>query len=348
MLIDDVVRQQMLDLAGMIQVMKPNKVAEDNTKQLIRLDSLLDSPDYAAEEKIDGCHYTTIGCIIVSTEKVEKTNNFPHFKKFFEELGMFNMILDGEIHYPGKTSQYCTRVTGAGPDTALDFQRANGFIHYTLFDMLRTPKGTWLIQEPYKNRRKILEYFYNSYIANTPMAEFIHLSEISYDNKRQFKDDILSAGKEGVVLKKLNSLYAMGKKPMWQWMKIKQADEADFIITGFDEPKKEYQGKNMENWPYWEGEGDYAVPVTKYYYNNWIGAVQLSAYVDGELTQITTASGMDEELRAHMSANKELYINRVAKVGYMEKTEKGIPRHPKLVSLHEGKRPEECTWQFNN
>lgn len=338
---------QILDLMSKVQVMKPAKVKEDDTKALIKLEALLDSPDYAADEKIDGCHYTMSACLFISKDHIDKTDNFPHLRDFFMHLNMPNLILDGEINYPGKTSQYCTRVTGSGPDTAIAFQDANGYIHYTIFDMLRTPKGTWLMKEPYKNRRKLVDYFYANYIKGTPMEEFIHLPRIAYDNKRAFKDMILAEGGEGVVLKKLNSLYVMGKKPMWQWMKIKQADEADLVIMGFEDPKVEYKGKGCDNWPFWKEVNGVSIPVTKYYYNGWIGSIILGAYVDGELTKVCTSSGIDENLRIDMSLNPDKYIGKVAKIGYMEATEANIPRHPKFISIHPDKEAIECTWTFN-
>ncbi|MEG1636103.1 MAG: RNA ligase family protein [Cellulosilyticaceae bacterium] len=227
--------------------MKPNKIKEDDTKAAIRLEALLDSPEYAAEEKIDGCHYIMASCLFFSKEHIEKTDNFPHLRDFFLSLQMPNLILDGEINYPNKTSQYCTRVTGSDPSTAKAFQDENGYIHYTLFDILRTPKGTWLMKEPYKNRRKLLEYMYDNYIKNTPMGQFIHITDINYDSKRYFKDEILARGGEGVVLKKLNSLYVMGKKPMWSWMKIKQSDETDFFIIGFEPANKETSTTDFES-----------------------------------------------------------------------------------------------------
>lgn len=335
------------ELASKIKVMKPNKAADDNLKALAKLDGLLESDEYAAEEKIDGCHYFTVGGLIFSKDHTEKTDNFPHIRDFLAKLNMPNIILDGEINYPGKTSQYCTRVTGAAPQAAVEFQEVNGYIHYTIFDILRTPKGTWLMKEPYKNRRKLLEHFYDKFVKGTPMEQYIHLTDINYDNKRKFKDDIIAQGKEGIVLKKLNGLYVMGKKPMWNWMKIKQKDETDFVIMGFKEATKEYTGKDYANWPYWKEENGESIAVSKPYYYGWIGSVVLGAYVDGELTQVCTASGIDDTMRQDMTENPDNYLNRVVKTGFMEKTEAGIPRHPKIIEMHPDKEPEECTWEFN-
>ena len=330
-----------------VGVMKPNKAKKGDEKQLKRLDGLLDSPEYAIEEKIDGCHYKMIGHRFFSTENVEKTDNYPHIRDFFKKLGMANLILDGEINYPGKTAQYCTHVTGASPGSAKHFQELNGYIHFNIFDILRTPKGNWTIRNTYAERRKLLEYFYKTFIADTDMAKYIRLSEVRYDNKREYVQSLLEAGLEGGVLKKLDSQYIMGKKPMWQWMKIKQEDDTDLVVMGFEPPKKHYTGKNLENWEYWDKDASgEMIPVTKFYAKGWIGSVVLGAYVDGKLTRICTASGVNESLRKDMTDNPDKYIGKVARVEFMERTADGYPRHPNLKNMHEGKRPDECIWEF--
>lgn len=334
------------DFVVSVGVMKPNMVKKDDTRAKAKLDKLLDDPNYALEEKIDGCHYKLIGNRFFSIDNVEKTNNFPHLRDFFEKLKMHNLILDGEIHYPGKTSQYATHVTGPTPDNAVRFQEQNGYIHYTMFDILRTPKANWTIRNTYIERRKLLEYFYNTFVKGTEMEQYIHLVPMTIENKRQYLERILAAGLEGGVLKKLDSQYHMGKRPMWQWMKIKQEDDADLIIMGFEPPKVEYTGTNLENWPYWQEINGVMRPVTKYHYYGWIGSIVLGAYVNGQLIKICTVSGLDEALRKDMTENPDNYIGRVVRISFMERTADGYPRHPVFKNLHEGKLPEECVWEF--
>ena len=337
-----------IPLASMVSVMKPGAVKEDDTKGLAKLEECLNSGDYALEEKYDGCRYKMISNYFFSKDNVEKTHNFPHLHDFFTNLGMPNLILDGEIYYPGKTSQYCTRVTGCLPDTAIDFQQQNGYIHYVIYDILRAPNGTWLCNKEYKERRKMLEFFYDNYIKPTPMAEFIHISDVRYEQKAAYLQSLLEAGLEGGVLKRLDSLYLMGKKPKWQWMKVKQSDEADLIITGFVPPKKNYTGKNLEGWLYWEYDEELGeeIPVTKNYKYGWPVALECSAYVDGQLTKICQAAGLTEDMKEDMKNNPENWLYRVTRVSYMELTDDGYPRHPKFHSLHEDKTQEECLWEF--
>lgn len=338
---------EFLNFVSKIGAMKPATVDDTNEKQVTKLQQLLLSDEYDAEEKIDGCHYLTFGCRLFSTEGCEKTDNYPHIRDFFMHLNMPNLILDGEINYPGKTSQYVTRVTGAGSDVACAFQEDNGYVHYTMWDILRTPKGTWLLDKTYRERRAILEQFYERFIKGSSLEKYIHLTERRTSGKKEFYEEIIASGREGVVLKKIDSFYIMGKKPMWQWMKIKQKDEADFFVSGFEPPKVEYNGKNVADWPYWQDINGVLRPVTKFHYMGWIGALELSAYVNGEPTVICTCSGLTEDMRASISQNKNLFLNKVAKVTFMEKTEAGYPRHPRFEQFHESKLPRECTWELS-
>lgn len=337
---------EFLNFVSKIGAMKPATVDDTNEKQVDRLHKLLMSDEYDAEEKIDGCHYLTFGCRLFSTEGCEKTDNYPHIRDFFMHMNMPNLILDGEINYPGKTSQYVTRVTGSGADVAYAFQEENGYVHYTMWDILRTPKGTWLLDKTYRERRAILEQFYDRFIKGSSLEQYIHLTDRRTSGKKEFYEEIIASGREGVVLKKIDSFYIMGKKPMWQWMKLKQKDEADFFVSGFEPAKVEYTGKNVTDWPYWQEINGVLRPVTKNHYMGWIGSLELSAYVDGEPTIICTCSGITEELRATISQNKGTFLNKVVKVTFMEKTEAGYPRHPRFEQFHESKLPRECTWEL--
>lgn len=332
-----------------IKVMKPSHIDEDNPKEVQRLEAILKSSEYAAEEKIDGCHYLCYGGRFLSTDNIEKTNNYPHLRDFFLNLRMPNLILDGEVNFPGKTSQFCTRVSGCTDSkVAIAFQNDYTPIHYTIWDILRTPKGTWLINTPFEKRRAILEEFYTRLIAPTDMSKYIHLTQICYEGKKEFFENIISAGREGCVLKHKDSLYVMGKKPKWQWMKLKQKDEADLIVIGYKNPVVEYKGSQIESWPYWKEINGILRPVTKDFYMGWIGALELGAYVNRKLTPICTCAGLNESLKEQISKHSNTFLNKVCKISYMECTEAGYPRHPRFEMFHESKTPIECTWQLND
>lgn len=334
--------------ATTVKVMKPNKIDKNKKTEIKKLEALIDSDDFVMEEKIDGCHYKMIGNRFFSIDDVEKTSNFPHLVEFISSLNMVNLILDGEIHYPGKTSQYATHVTGSTPEVATNFQNTNGYIHYTIFELLRTPKAHWTIENTYRERRRLLEHFYNTFIKGKPIEEYIHIVPARFENKKAYVESLLAEGKEGGVLKKLDGKYLMGKKPKWNWMKVKQEDTTDLIIIGFEKPKREYTGKNTKDWLYWEELPDGSqIPVTEWYARGWIGSIILGAYVKGSLQRICTASGIAKAVREDMTNNPNKYLNKIARVKFMEKTTDGYPRHPYFVNMHEGKRLEECVWDFN-
>lgn len=339
-------REEIIVLANQIKVMKPNVIKKENAAHVTRLENLLDSPEYVAEEKIDGCHYLMLSHAFLSKDHIDKTDNFPHLVRGFMELGMPNLILDGEIFYPGKTSQYVTRVTGASAQKAQAFQQDTEPIHYCVFDILRAPNGTWCNNMPYTKRRKLLVYLYNNYIIKSSLKDYVCLTNLAEENKRAFKDKILADGGEGIVLKRKDSLYLFGKKPMWEWMKIKQADTCDLFITGYKEPTKFYTGGAYDTWPYWMEEESIKRPVTKPYYMGWVGALALSAYVNGQVKQICYASGLSETVLQQIKDHEKEYIGRVVQISFMEKTEDGYPRHPAFVAFHPDKTAEECIWEF--
>lgn len=325
------------------QVMKPNVIKDDNDNDHAKLLRILQSPQYEAEQKIDGCHYNCIGGRFFSTHiseitgvPVEKTANFPHIAQAIEFLGWNKILLDGEINYPGKTSQDVTSVTGTTDgDKAIAYQEQHGWVEYRVFDMLRDPDGHWLLNLTWQERRTILDGIAAKMHELCPQ---IVVNPYVINDKQKFVRDILDNGGEGAVIKRRNGLYIPGKNPKWEWMKIKQHDSEDVVITGFAPPKKAYSGTDYQNWLYWEN-GD---PVSKNYHFGWIGSIKYGKYHNGQLTECGQCGGINEADRKHMTEHPEQYIGKVMQVDFMEKTNAGNNRHCTFVQLHPDKNPFEC------
>jgi len=324
------------------EVMKPNKIKEDNPNQRKKLEECMNSSEYAIEEKIDGHHYTCIGSRFFSThisEKtgfpVEKTDNFPHISEIIHYGGFGQLILDGEINYPGKKAQDISSVSNSAPDKAISIQEKQGWINYTVYDILRAPNGEWLINKPWRERREYLEAIGTK--LNT-MSKHLIVNPVTYNNKQEFVDRIMEEGGEGGVLKFLNGLYIPGKRPMWNQMKIKQEMEDDVVITGYLDPKRIYDGKNVETWKFWEGE----VPVTSHWYHKLIGSIRIGKYRNGELVELGSVTGMTEAERREFTTNGDKYIGTVIKIRGMEKTNDGAYRHFNFVEIHGDKNAREC------
>jgi ATP-dependent DNA ligase len=131
------------------------------------------------------------------------------------------------------------------------------------------------------------------------------------------------------------------------WMKIKAYDTEDLFISGYEPAKIDTSTTDFDNWPYWKDVAGERKPVSKFYYFDWIGAIELSAYVKGKQMKICTCSGFDEALRKQISENPDAYLNKVIKVSFMERTDAGYPRHPRFEGFHESKTASECEWTFD-
>lgn len=157
---------------------------------------------------------------------------------------------------------------------------------------------------------------------------------------RGYYEYIVATGGEGVIIK--NKDYKYVHKRDKAYLKIKKFYTREVIILGFTEPTKEYKGKfPNDSWEYWE-KGDIVsnnwgshsakellkkgyTPVTKYYYEHWVGNIIFgviitdeeieklpkskkfnihSRVIDGKLVKVLEVgecSGFDEEVRALLS-----------------------------------------------
>lgn len=240
-------------------------------------------------------------------------------------------------------------------------------VSYVVYDILRDMDGNWLTDLPWTDRRGILEEQMEIIFQDHSTAENdISYSDYRYDNKKEYCAEIMRRGGEGVMLKNIRGTYVHSKKPRWNWIKVKQEITSDVVITGFKDPVREYvpvRPELLESWNYWEdikgnkwiltnpeqvksasAEVGYPlVPVTKYYFNNWIGAVEFSQYTEsGELKQVGFCSGLTEEIRQDMSENPKKYLNECMEISAMETTKDGYFRHPQFLRMRPDKNAEDC------
>lgn len=335
-----------------------------------KMETLWDNPAYIAEEKFDGVRMLSIGGRFFSRRisdidgiPVEKTAQVPHLASVLEKYP--NLILDGEVYYEGMTSNEVTSIMGSLPERAVALQEERGKLKYVAFDILRDFDGNWLIDLPWTKRRaaliKTIEQIHlDSAHDRNANGAYIELSTVQYDNKREFYNLIMERGGEGVILKNINGKYIPEKKPAWNWVKVKKHITDDVVIIGFKPPVREYEGKELDTWKYWEhvDEGgsqlvydptleEFAhydlTPVTKFYFNDWIGAVKFGKYdKDGNLVELGECSGLTDELRKDMSENPDKYIGQAIEIGAMERTKDGFYRHPQFIRMRPDKNPSEC------
>lgn len=250
------------EMPPQVEVMLAQKIRDlDDTEQI----SIWNSPDWTAEEKLDGCRLIMQiakdgSARFFSRNKSvkdflydEKTANLPfHNELKFPELA--GTVLDGEILSSiacadtGGTDvnnalTACSAIINAGPDVALNFQKKYGAFKYVIFDIIKF-KGVETVHQPFSYRRELRAKAVNVLMEKTRnIFEEVRGTDV---NKGEFYKELVKAGGEGVMLKDLRSPYEFGKR-RWTLLKAKRFDDYDAFITGFvksDDEKawKDYVG----------------------------------------------------------------------------------------------------------
>ena len=302
----------------------------------------------------------------VTKLQTEKSANVPHIIEALQVLPI-DTILIGEIYYPNGTSKNVTSIMGCLAPKAIERQNGSyGKIHYYIHDILMY-NGVDFVTAKTSNwdRYCILQKIWEKHNLN--QYDFLELAESWEDELYMRVGDSLAAGEEGMVIKAKDGIYEPGKRPTTN-LKAKQVDFADAIVIGFKKPNEEYDGKEIENWQYWEyfgyedieynglGKGFYYEhylenkehirPVTKAYFMGWFNArIVIGAYDEnGNIKEIGTIhSGISDEMKKDMTENPDSYLNKVVKIQCMslDKKEKSI-RHGHYKGIRIDKNPQEC------
>lgn len=325
----------------------------------------LGSKKYIGQEKIDGAFYqlekTDDGHIYLFSRAIskktgelsEKIANVPHIKEWAEQLPNGTTLI-GEIYVPGGKSNDTTKIMGALPEKAIERQKDNP-IHYYVHDMIRY-NGKSLIDTDFEHRYSDLCEHIDIECDNPDWLR-VASSFTGYDMYKTIQR-YLDNGSEGCVIKLKSGLYLPGKRPVWNFKVKEQVDSLDFVILDLLDPEKEYTGKELKTWKYYESSLGYKqiiepgswttselkIPITKDYYMGWKNALSVGAYKDGELVYVgRVASGLTDEMKAHMTKEPELYIGSVCEIQAMsiDKDRKTF-RHPRLINMRFDKNPNEC------
>lgn len=273
-------------------------------------------------------------------------------------------VLLGEIYkYGDEGSRKATAILNCLKDKSIERQKKDP-LHFYMFDCLAWG-GKSLIETPIFQR---IEYI-------TKVKELNALSQLIeyatyYEGEELLETyySILAEGGEGIVIQKKNAPYTCGKRTARLTLKCKRElqDTLDAYIDGeYKAPTQEYTGKNIEGWTYWRnvrsGEllpigmhynkyrnGEPIVPITKYAYYEWAGAISFSMKKeDGTPIHIAWISGITDEMRRGIVEEPEKWINKVYELTAMQ-TEliDGVYslRHGKIVGERTDKTPEDCSY----
>lgn len=340
------------------------------------LSEVCSNGEYFLEEKIDGAFYQFVktenhsylfGRTVSKLSGIltEKSDNVPHLKEALSCLPG-GTILIGEIYVPGGTSKDTVSIMGCLPALAIKRQEKEP-IHYYVHDIIAYDTVN-LIDSPADLRYKILSAIWEKHNLN--QYSFLRLATRVDEDMEAEISRILKSGGEGAVLKKKDYPYTPGKRPAWSTIKVKQMDSIDLICTGFCDATKEYTGKELATWEYWEERGERSQdgeytwllsegryyedylhnphiyrPITKPYFLGWKTAIRIGAYNDkGELVDLgTVSSGLTDDNKREMTENPDLWLGHVVALDCMQIDKKEHTlRHPVFKCKRDDKNAKDC------
>lgn len=331
--------------------------------------NMIFSGDYIGARKMDGAFYKFIknddGTMeligrskSVKGDYLNKLEWVPQLHEFFNSLPNGTCLL-GEIYFPEKEgSSNVTTIMGCLPQKARDRQEKGMKLYYYVFDVLAY-NGESIYQKNIEERVSYLGYI-NMFINTNP---YIVLAKY-YEGKELWNhlQETLNIGGEGVVITKKGTCYQPGKRPARQTLKVKKElhETIDCFFTGHaTAPTKEYTGKEIEYWTYWENvqtgqkvegqlymdfyDGKSIMPVTKSYFYGWAGSLEIGVVKGDKVVPIGLLSGLTEEIKANWQDYKGKCIE-VTAMEVHDTSSKGL-RHAKFVQFRPDLNIKDCTFE---
>jgi len=206
---------------------------ENVVPMLARLSTLpRDADEWAVEVKWDGVRalaYCQPGRVHLQTRNLnDVTAQYPEVKRLTRALGSHDAVLDGELvafDEDGKPSfeRLQQRIHNTDPNVVRRRMESHPVV-YVIFDLLYLD-GEDLTCEPYSRRRELLEGLGLSGVSwQTPGHSVGHAKQLLAASREQ--------GLEGVMLKRLDSVYAPGKRT-GAWLKVKNVSRQEMVIGGW-------------------------------------------------------------------------------------------------------------------
>jgi ATP-dependent DNA ligase len=99
---------------------------------------------------------------------------------------------------------------------------------------------------------------------------------------------------------------------------------------------------------YVDGKTTYE-PVTKNYFNGWLGSILCSVLKDNQEVQVCKVSGITEDIKEDIKNNPTNYLYKPMRITGMEfstnqKNDELSIRHPKFIGFREDISYRDCTY----
>lgn len=334
-------------------------------KRKIDTHNMIFSGEYLGALKCDGYYERLIkdedgNCFMVARSKnvhgeaVNKIDWVPQLKEFMDKLPNGTVLLS-ECYLPGNEgSQKITSLLGCLKDKCVARQEKGQKLHFYIFDVMAYD-GSNYIEIPFEQRVEELDHL--SYQYKSPYVEWA-----DYYTGRELWDKLqeyLASGREGIVIMRKDAPVYFKRTPARVSLKIKKElkETIDAYFTGkILPPAKEYTGKELASWKYFINtytgerlpEGEYYfdivhndkpyTPVTRSYYKNFAGSLEIAVLKNGQECSLGYISGLPDEVKE----NWQNYKHRVVEIGGMQfDKETNRLRHGKVLKF---RTPEEKVW----
>ena len=354
----------------------PSTMSSDTRRN--KLEQMIDSGNYMFGLKTDG---NWSRAVITKDRQALQTRGISTVTKTYGEIqdkvlfwdavcdafGMDTVIL-GEVYLPGGIDKDTGAILRCLAPKAIARQKENP-LKWRIFDVL-VLDGMDMMDWPFEERISHIPEVVGR--INSPLVEGVTYYEMD-DTFFDKMGEIFATGGEGCVCYKKDCKYIPGKRGphAWDTVKVKQeiASEIDAFITGIVPGERVYTGKDLSSWQLWENQrsgeklmgsyfGEYQtggayIPVTKNYFYNWPGAIQVSVY-DSNHNEVPLCkvSGLTEDFKTSLRDDPNRWIGCPVTIGGMmvssaraDSEGNGISvRHPLLKRIRENDiSKEDCT-----
>ncbi|MGN6258749.1 MAG: DNA ligase D [Solirubrobacterales bacterium] len=306
-----------------------------------------DDGKWAVEVKWDGIRaiaYCKPGRVELQTRNLnDVTVQYPEVRRISRALGAHDAVLDGELvafDENGRPSfeRLQQRIHNTDENVVQRRMKTHPVV-YVVFDLLYLD-GRDLTGEPYTRRRELLEGLeLSGEHWQTPSYSVGHAKELLAASKEQ--------GLEGVMLKRVDSTYAPGKRT-GAWLKVKNVSRQELVIGGWtpgEGRRKKHLGALLVG--YFEQKS--GKQVLRY-----AGKVG-TGFKAADLTAIAARLAPMERKTSPFGAGPKppkgatfVEPRLVAEIEFREITKEGILRHPAYKGLREDKEASEVVLEQAN